>query len=171
MAAEGGVREQGRRGFWSADRRVRTVIIVVMVILASGVTAASALDRLERGVVFTVHTDKAEYAVGENICIAAEYMNYGFDSVDLTFSNSLVAGFTVFDSEGSPVYSIKQVALMWIVHETLGPGEILGGGCDWNQTDDDTGEQMLSPGSYTVMAGSLCWELDFSASTMISITA
>jgi hypothetical protein len=170
MAAEGGVREQGRRGFWSTDKRVRTIIIVTMVVLASGITAASAVDRRERGVVFTVHTDKVEYAVGEKISMYAEYMNYGYDAVDMTFGSSLVAHFSVHDSDGSPVYAIPQVALWWMVYETLEPGETLRGGCDWNQTDDMC-EQVLSPGSYTAFAWGGCWEFNFSASTSISITA
>jgi hypothetical protein len=171
MGQGSGVREQGRRGItWSADKRVRTIFIVALVVLASGITAASAVDRQERGVVFTVQTDKEEYAVGEEIHMQAEYMNYGFDSVDMTFGSSLVAHFTVHDSDGSLVYSIPQTALWWIVYETLEPGESLRGGCSWNQTDDMC-EQVLSPGSYMVFALGGGWEFDFSASTQISITA
>lgn len=170
MGAGGGVREQGRGGFVSADKRVRTVIIVAMVVLASGITAASVVDRQERGVAFTVHTDKVEYAVGEEIFMYAEYMNYGFDSVDMTFGSSAVAWFSVHDLSGSLVRGIPQTVLCVMVYETLEPGEALCGGCSWNQTDDMC-EQVLSPGSYMIFAWGGGWEFDFSASTQISITA
>ncbi len=136
MGSEGDVPAKEQRGPWPARKRMRVLIIVSMVVLASVVTAASAVDRQERGVAFTVHTDKDEYAVGETIRMYAEYMNYGYDAVDMTFGSSLVAHFSVHDSDGSLVYAIPQVALWWMVYETLEPGESICGGCGWNQTDD-----------------------------------
>lgn len=170
MGPEAGVPTNDLMSPLPARRKMYALVIVAVVVLASVVVAAYVVDRLERGVVFTVHTDKEQYSLGDMIYIHVEYTNYGFDTVDLTFCSSLVASFSVHDSNGSFVCSIPQIALMWLVYETLGPGETLTGGCYWEQVDD-MDEQVLSPGSYTLLAEDSCREFEFSARTTISIAA
>ena len=154
---------------WSVREKMIALIIAALVVLTSVLVAVSVIDRLDRGIEFTVRTDKVQYEIGENISIHAEYVNHGYDTIELTFSSSLLASFNVFDSDGSPVCLIMQIGACVMVYETLEPGETLSGGCHWDQTNDLGELVLLSPGSYTISARSLCSELDLSASTTISI--
>ncbi len=168
MGSEDGVMAKESKAPWSIKEKMSAIIIAALIVLASVIAAVSVIDRLERGVEFTVRTDKEQYVLGEHICINVEYVNNGYDTVDLTFGSSCVASFYVFDSDGSPVCPIIQMALWWMVYEELEPGETLSGGCGWDQTDD-MGEIMLSLGTFIISAHSLCSELQLSASTTISI--
>ena len=100
--------------------------------------------------------------------IRVEFVNRGHESVDLVFNSSLVSAFSVYDSSGALVCAIPQIALWWLVHEILEPGETLVGGCDWHQIDDE-GSQVPHPGLYTIVADALCLERDLSARTTVFV--
>lgn len=168
MATGGGALSGQSRPDSSAGKRFWSVVITVIVVLASVVVTAAVVETINGGVVITVRTDKNDYVPGEQVDVMVEFRNNGHEPVSLTFHSSLVSSFTVYDGSGAFVCSLEQIALFWMVYETLEPGEILTGGCHWDQVYDE-GIPVPHPGSYTIVAHALCEELDLSSSTRLFI--
>ncbi len=120
-------------------------------IVASTVTLAWAAYRSERGVVLTVNTDKEEYTPGEPIEIHMQLKNYGFGTVELVYGSSIIMWFTIYDSEGVPVFSPEMVGLTVMTYVKLGPGDTRDSGYVWDQVNE-TGGQVELPGLFTVLA-------------------
>ena len=134
-----------------AGKMTLVLVVAAIVIVASAATVAWAVDRSERGVVLTVHTDKKEYAPGEPVEIHIQLKNYGFRTVELIYNTSITSWYSIYDSDGEPVFAPKMIGLQVITHVILKPGETMNGGGVWNQVDN-TGDQVERPDFFTVSA-------------------
>ena len=144
------------------------LIIAAIVVAASTVTVVWVVDRSERGVVLTVDTDKEEYAPGELVQIYIQLKNYGFETVNLVYPDSLIMRFSIYDSEGSEVFEGPCWALTVMTPVTLEPGGVESSEYVWHQVSN-TDEQVGLPDSFTVRAFSYSIERHFDADTTFSI--
>ena len=138
-------------------------VAISLVILASAAAAGWAYIRHDRGLVFTAFTDKDVYSSDEWVNVTAEFRNYGFDSVHLTFGTDAMASYSVYTSEDIPVCSIPIIALQVITEVTIKPGQSEEFWIRWDQRTS-YGEH-VPPGTYYIVAGTLSWEFHATAST------
>ena len=134
-----------------AGKMTPALMVAAIVIAASTVTVAWAIDRSERGVVLTVDTDKEEYAPGEPVEIHIQLKNYGFRTVELIYNTSITSWYCIHDSDGEPVFAPELMGLQVITHVILKPGETMNDGDVWNQVNN-TGNQVELPDFFTVRA-------------------
>jgi hypothetical protein len=154
---------------WSIGSKVLIYAVVALIISASVVIAGGVLTLDNRGLVFTVYTDREEYSPGERVNVTARFANYGLATAHLTFGTSGKAHFEVYASDDSYVCSIPIMVLMMITKVTIGPGESVRFGASWDQLvfDDNnpSGSQVPHPGVYYILAGTLSSEYHATAST------
>ena len=155
-ADNGGSAEPSKKRHLLKSTRARIYIVVAVLVSASVVTVGWELVRQERGLVFSTSTDEREYSPGEQIRVSAEFTNFGFDSVVLTFNTSQMASFSVYASDGSLVGGIPMLSLQVITEKTVRPGHSVEFGVTWDQIvfgpDAPTGAPVPFPDSYYIIA-------------------
>jgi len=132
-------------------------VVVTLAVLAALLTAPSA------GLRMTASTDKVFYGPGERVHIALHLTNTGAATVELHFSSSCQAAFTVEDFQGNPVFdsSLGAGCFLVLTHLTLAPG----GSQDFTFTWDQTSSSgpPVPAGEWYRVHGSLWGQAHFQA--------
>ena len=111
------------------------VLLITGAIVALAV-ATAFLTTPNPALRMTVSTDKIFYAAGEPVHVVLHLTNPGAASVELSFSSSCQAAFTVQDFQGNPVFDSSRGAACSaaMTNLTLAPGGSQDFAFTWDQT-------------------------------------